>query len=155
MPVGLLPGVRPIFVVKGDETEQGRQPNHRPEQAIGACGELHDGSEKQDQGSHACGGSHGSECRIEAEKDSQLAEGRDREADPADEPEFVKWGSVIALKMDKKDEQGQAGGRLKERDSLQALIGNHCQASQAFLREKTKMGRTRQEERSSRAAINS
>ena len=61
----------------------------------------------------------------------QLAEGGKGQADPAEEPQTVEGSGVIPLEMNEQDQQGEADGRLKESNALEALIRHHSGSSLA------------------------
>jgi hypothetical protein len=59
----------------------------------------------------------------------KFREGRKRETNPTAQPEAIETRGIVAAEMQEQNQQGEANCRLKEGNTLEALIGHHSGSS--------------------------
>ena len=103
----------------------GRQGEDRPIVPRPANRELHYRREKQQKGDHLrCNGSQ-VKIRPFPQNQPKLQKGRDRETNPADQPQAKITTRLIAAKKKEQDQKNNEPCDLKEVDGEQALILQH------------------------------
>src|ERR1700740_636734 len=80
------------------------------------------------------GGSRTSHGHLESRelliKHGQFAKGGNGEANPANKPQPIEGAGIIPFEMNEQNQQGEADSRLKESNSLEALIRSQSGPSQ-------------------------